>query len=204
MTPAQLRALPGWTETPEGEATALCRMGAERWARPGGSLLEVGKSCLGPMLIVSGQVQLLFEVADFGMPLAVLGPGDWLSVDSAHHTHMSSLSARALTEAKAFQVPREQIEQVRQRPSPTGLRLLRAMLAAQVKLDANLAPHVAAWMRQLAAKRKLTKQDLLDLGMSKLVASTTVTAEQAVKDGRAVEVVTHEGAPIAASFRQIR
>ena len=201
MNAAQLQAVPGLTALSDRDAVALAAMGVDRWFRAGANVGDADHPDTGALLVVVGEAKLVLEVADLGLPFATLSPGDWWNCDAIYEHAVSPFSLRALTDVKAFLVPREQLAELGARPATMGQLLLRAMLLAQLRIAQALAPHAVRWQETAAAKRKPNRKDILELGMAKLVAPVARGEAQA---NNQVEVIGHQGAAVAASFRQNR
>ncbi|MSQ82813.1 MAG: Crp/Fnr family transcriptional regulator [Myxococcales bacterium] len=201
MNAAQLQTVPGLVGLSDRDAVALAGMGVDRWFRAGSTVGEADHPDTGALLVVAGEAKLLLEVADLSLPFATLSPGDWWNCDAIYEHATSPFSLRALTDVKAFVVLREQLAELGARPAAMGQQLLRAMLLAQLRIAQALAPHAVRWQQTAAAKRKPNRKDILDLGMAKLVAAV---ARGEVQPHNQVEVIGHQGAAVAASFRQNR
>lgn len=204
MTPGQVRAIPGWEDSTEGEVQGLLTACAERWHRVGAMLIDGSKPAMGAMMVVSGEVQLLFEVGDMALPLEVFGPGHWIGLTSALDEGNEGLSARAVNDVRVLVMGREGIDRLRAQPSPISLRVYRAILQSQFQSMGKLSPTMAQVQRFQAEKRKLGKADLIAMGFSRLTQSAQVAAMAGKEPGRAVELVQHEGVAIAANFRAMR
>lgn len=205
MNVQQLRALPGWQKVGEAEGTALVQAGSDRWIRAGQAAVEAGKLCVGPLLIASGEVQVLFEVADMGLAVVVLGPGDWLAPETAYDSNPPVLGARALSDVRALSLPREQVDRIRNLPQGVAVRLTRTLLQSQAKIAAALGLHAAPWLQKAHDKRQMNRADLVDLGMQRLAQATqAVLPSGAQPASKQVELIGHEGPAIAANFRPIR
>ncbi len=205
MNVQQLRALPGWQRVTDAEGTGLVQAGGDRWIRAGQAVVEAGKPCVGPQLIASGEVQVLFEVADMGLAVVVLGPGDWIAPESAFDNTPPILGARALSDTRTLALPREQVERLRTMPQGVAVRLTRTLLQSQSKIAAALGEHAAPWLQRAHDKRQLSRADLTDLGMQRLVQPTqAVPMAGGQPASKQVEIIGHEGPAIAANFRPIR
>ncbi len=198
----QLRALAGWSQISDAEGTALVQAGNDRWIRAGHLAVEAGRACAGPLLIASGEVQLLFEIEGMGLAVAVLGPGDWLAPEAAFDNMPALLGARALTDTRALQLPREQVDRLRNLPLGLAVRLTRGLLRSQVKISAALGLHAAPWLQKANEKRTLAPADLVELGMTRVVAPAPQATERPASNQ--VELIGHEGPAIAANFRPLR
>jgi len=203
MTPTQVRALPGWSDAVDGEISSLIQMCAERWHRVGAVVIDGSKAAPGAMMVVSGELQATIEVGDMALPVHTLGPGAWIGTLSALDEGVEMLSLRATSEARVLLVGREGMERLRTHPSPLSLRIHRGMVKTMQALQGKVSPLVAQVQRLAAERRKHTRADLLAIGFARL----TQSAQQASRDGpagRTVEVVQHEGVPVAANFRALR
>lgn len=201
MNAGQLQAVAGWAALSDRDATALAAMGVDRWFRPGAVVSEAHNADGAPLLIVAGEAKLLLEVGELSLPIATLGPGDWCNVDAASERVAAPFSVRALTDLKALLVPREQFAELHSRPSSMGRQLLASLLAAQLRIGEQLAPHAARWQQAAAAKRKPTRKDILELGMVKLIAPTQ---SGDARSQNQVELIGHQGTAVSAAFRQNR
>ncbi len=198
MNAAQLQSLPRWAALPDREALALVSMGIERHFRAGAAVGAPNLGDSAPLLIVAGECKLLLDIGDLSLPVASLTAGDWWNADSAFDNAGCPLSLRALTDTRAFLIPKEAWASLATRQAALSLHLLRQALAAQLRIATALAPHAARWQHTAAAKRKPTTKDLLELGMNKLIAPTTGRDAQVQRD---VELVGHQGPAIAAAFK---
>lgn len=202
MTPNQVRAVPGWEDANDGEIQMLINACAERWHRGGAVLIDGNKPAIGAMLVVSGELQSSVECGDMAMPIEVLGPGTWIGTVSALEEGIEGLTIRAVSEVRVLVMSREGLERFRAQPSPMSLRVYRMMVRSMYTAIGKLTVAVAQVQRAQTEKRKLTRSDMTNIGFSRLSQSAQQAAgREAVSPGRSVEIVQHDGVPIAANFR---
>ena len=204
MTPKQIRAIPGWEDAVDGEINMLVAACAERWHRVGAMIIDGAKPAIGAMLVVSGELQTMFEVGDMALPVETLGPGTWIGTVSAFEEGAELLSVRAVQETRVMVLSREGLERMRAQPSPMSLRIQRAIVKTMHSSLAKLAPFVAQVQRLSTERRKHTKADLTALGFARLTQNAQAAAARDQSGGRSVELVQHEGVAIAANFRALR
>ena len=205
MTPNQIRTVPGWEDANDGEIQMLLNACAERWHRGGTVLIDGAKPAIGAMLIVSGDLQSSVEVGDMAMPVEVLGPGHWIGTVSALDEGVEGLTIRAVSEARVLVMSREGLERFRSQPSPMALRAYRMMVRSMYTSMGKLTASVAQVQRAQAEKKKMTRSEMTNIGFSRLSQLAQQAAgREAVPAQRSVEIVQHEGVPIAANFRAMR
>lgn len=204
MTNNQVRAIAGWEDAADGEIQLLLNACAERWHRAGSVLIDGSKPAIGAMLVVSGELQSAVETGDMAMPIDHVGPGAWLGVVSALEDAPEGLTVRAVTEVRVLVMSREHVERFRTQPSPLSMRIYRAMARTLYSANSKLIGAVAQVQRLQSERRKLTKHDMMAIGFSKLSQSAQQAAGRDPTKERAVEIVQHDGVPIAANFRAMR
>lgn len=197
MTPAQFKIVLGSDALGERDAAALVGFGVERWFKAGAAIGEGNRFDLGGLLLLGGETKLLLDVGDMSLPIGTLAVGDWYGIENLTEHNPPPASLRALTDVKGLLFPREAYLDLYKRPGPALAALLGSMLASQWRQAAAFAPLFAKWQSTMAAKRTPTRKDLTDLGMAKLIAPTN-----APQNGRQVELIAHEGAPVAAAFQR--
>ncbi len=204
MTPKQIRAIPGWEDAADGEINNLFAVCAERWHRVGAMLIDGAKPAIGAMMIVSGELQTMFEVGNMALPIETLGVGDWVGTVSTFEDGAELFSVRAVTESRVLVLTREGLDRMKAQPSPTSLRIQRAIVKSMHSSLAKLAPLVSQVQRLNTEKRKHTKADLIALGFARLTQTAQIAASRDGPAGRGVELVQHDGVAIAATFRAMR
>lgn len=202
MKSAQMRLLPHWHDATEAEIASFLALTTERWHTAGTVLVAPGMPAGAAQLIVDGEVQLTLEYSDMAFPLQVLGAGDWLGVASLADGAAELFCARAIAGVRLLHISSQGLAQLWSAPSALAMRVQRSHIESTLDTATRLAPLVRAVQRLAQLNRNPGPADLAALGFARLAAA--VQRPSRPDSAHDIEVVKHEGAPIAANFRSIR